>query len=71
MRNKPSESAIGVGVSDKLFTINTERILLVLMNGVAIIVMGFISYGVLHTHTKNFMPWQWYYFSPANDEHSR
>jgi ACS family allantoate permease-like MFS transporter len=30
-----------------------------LMNGVAIIAMGFISYGVVHTHTKNFMPWQW------------
>jgi ACS family allantoate permease-like MFS transporter len=30
-----------------------------LMNGIAIIVMGFISYGVLHTHTKDFRPWQW------------
>jgi ACS family allantoate permease-like MFS transporter len=29
------------------------------MNGVAIILMGFISFGVLHTHTKNFKPWQW------------
>ncbi|THH17122.1 hypothetical protein EW146_g3645 [Bondarzewia mesenterica] len=30
-----------------------------LMNGVAIIVLGFVSFGVLHTHTTKFMPWQW------------
>jgi ACS family allantoate permease-like MFS transporter len=32
------------------------------MNGVAIIVMGLISFGVLHTHTKSFLPWQWWVF---------
>lgn len=30
-----------------------------LMNGFAIIILGFIAFGVLHTHTDNFMPWQW------------
>ncbi|KAH0830676.1 major facilitator superfamily domain-containing protein [Lanmaoa asiatica] len=30
-----------------------------LMNGFAVIILGFIAYGVLHTHTPNFMPWQW------------
>ncbi|KAJ3517410.1 hypothetical protein NLJ89_g522 [Agrocybe chaxingu] len=30
-----------------------------LMNGFAIIFLGFVSFGVLHTKTENFMPWQW------------
>ncbi|KAI9571433.1 major facilitator superfamily domain-containing protein [Boletus coccyginus] len=30
-----------------------------LMNGFAVIILGFIAYGVLYTHTPNFMPWQW------------
>ncbi|EIW84898.1 MFS general substrate transporter [Coniophora puteana RWD-64-598 SS2] len=30
-----------------------------LMNGVAVIFLGFISFGVLHTHTGAFLPWQW------------
>ncbi|TFK54719.1 MFS general substrate transporter [Heliocybe sulcata] len=30
-----------------------------LMNGVAVIILGFIAFGVLHTKTHNFMPWQW------------
>ncbi|KAF5373654.1 hypothetical protein D9758_000775 [Tetrapyrgos nigripes] len=30
-----------------------------LMNGFAIIFLGFVAFGVLHTHTDNFMPWQW------------
>ncbi|KAG1761711.1 MFS general substrate transporter [Suillus occidentalis] len=30
-----------------------------LMNGFAVIILGFISYGLLHTHTTSFMPWQW------------
>ncbi|KAL4077287.1 major facilitator superfamily domain-containing protein [Scleroderma yunnanense] len=30
-----------------------------LMNGFAVIILGFISFGVLHTHTPHFMPWQW------------
>lgn len=30
-----------------------------LMNGFAVIILGFVSFGVLHTHTPNFMPWQW------------
>lgn len=30
-----------------------------LMNGFAVIILGFISYGLLYTHTASFMPWQW------------
>lgn len=30
-----------------------------LMNGIAIIFLGFVGFGVLHTKTHNFMPWQW------------
>ncbi|KIL00953.1 hypothetical protein PAXRUDRAFT_821163 [Paxillus rubicundulus Ve08.2h10] len=30
-----------------------------LMNGFAIIILGFASYGILHIHTPNFVPWQW------------
>lgn len=30
-----------------------------LMNGFAIIFLGFVAFGVLHTKTDNFMPWQW------------
>ncbi|KAN0077177.1 Major facilitator superfamily domain containing protein [Tylopilus felleus] len=30
-----------------------------LMNGFAVIILGFIAYGVLNTHTSNVMPWQW------------
>ena len=30
------------------------------MNGTAVIVLGFISFGVLHTTTDNFEPWQWF-----------
>ncbi|ETW86125.1 hypothetical protein HETIRDRAFT_380392, partial [Heterobasidion irregulare TC 32-1] len=30
-----------------------------LMNGLAVIVLGFVAFGVLHTHTGRFMPWQW------------
>lgn len=30
-----------------------------LMNGFAVIVLGFISFGLLHVHTPRFMPWQW------------
>ncbi|KAG9318595.1 major facilitator superfamily domain-containing protein [Chiua virens] len=30
-----------------------------LMNGFAVIILGFVAYGVLHTHTSHFMPWQW------------
>ncbi|KAK0239759.1 major facilitator superfamily domain-containing protein [Armillaria nabsnona] len=30
-----------------------------LMNGFAIIVLGFVAFGVLHTKTGSFMPWQW------------
>lgn len=29
------------------------------MNGFAVIILGFIAFGVLHTTTHNFMPWQW------------
>ncbi|KIM79602.1 hypothetical protein PILCRDRAFT_823135 [Piloderma croceum F 1598] len=28
-------------------------------NGVAIIILGFVSFGVLHSATPKFMPWQW------------
>ncbi|KAF9014075.1 MFS general substrate transporter [Cyathus striatus] len=30
-----------------------------LMNGTAIIFLGFTAFGVAHTTTPNFMPWQW------------
>ncbi|KAF9484670.1 MFS general substrate transporter [Pholiota conissans] len=30
-----------------------------LMNGFGIIFLGFVSFGVLHTKTGKFMPWQW------------
>ncbi|KAF8637407.1 hypothetical protein AX17_002902 [Amanita inopinata Kibby_2008] len=30
-----------------------------LMNGVAIIFLGFVSFGVVHTKTERFLPWQW------------
>ncbi|PPQ71813.1 hypothetical protein CVT24_006203 [Panaeolus cyanescens] len=30
-----------------------------LMNGFAIIFLGFVSFGVLHSKTHKFMPWQW------------
>ncbi|TFK30169.1 membrane transporter [Coprinopsis marcescibilis] len=30
-----------------------------LMNGTAIIFLGLLGFGVLHTKTANFMPWQW------------
>ncbi|KAK0463735.1 major facilitator superfamily domain-containing protein [Desarmillaria tabescens] len=30
-----------------------------LMNGFAIIFLGFVAFGVLHTRTGSFMPWQW------------
>ncbi|KIM48751.1 hypothetical protein M413DRAFT_437931 [Hebeloma cylindrosporum] len=30
-----------------------------LMNGFAIIFLGFVSFGVLHAKTHKFMPWQW------------
>ncbi|KAF7975849.1 hypothetical protein HWV62_8423 [Athelia sp. TMB] len=33
-------------------------------NGIAIIILGFIAFGTLHTHTHNFMPWQWLVASP-------
>ncbi|PFH54129.1 hypothetical protein AMATHDRAFT_38116 [Amanita thiersii Skay4041] len=30
-----------------------------LMNGLAIIFLGFVSFGVVHTKTERFHPWQW------------
>ncbi|KIK59492.1 hypothetical protein GYMLUDRAFT_44465 [Collybiopsis luxurians FD-317 M1] len=30
-----------------------------LMNGFAVIFLGFVSFGLLHTKTHNFAPWQW------------
>ncbi|KAF9265637.1 MFS general substrate transporter [Marasmius fiardii PR-910] len=30
-----------------------------LMNGFAVIFLGFVAFGLLHTKTSNFMPWQW------------
>ncbi|KZV69757.1 MFS general substrate transporter [Peniophora sp. CONT] len=30
-----------------------------LMNGLAIIFLGFVAFGLLHTKTANFLPWQW------------
>ena len=37
---------------------------IVLMNGVAVILLGFVAFGVLHTHTHKFEPWQWYACPP-------
>lgn len=37
----------------------------VLMNGVAIIILGFVAFGVLHTTNENFQPWQWYVRPPT------
>ncbi|KAH9834589.1 MFS general substrate transporter [Rhodofomes roseus] len=31
-----------------------------MMNGTAQIILGFVSFGSLHTHTPNFEPWQWH-----------
>ncbi|KAF5389882.1 hypothetical protein D9757_003557 [Collybiopsis confluens] len=31
-----------------------------LMNGFAVMFLGFVSFGLLHTKTHNFAPWQWY-----------
>ena len=36
-----------------------EGVCAVLMNGFAVIVLGFVAFGVVHTHTGRFMPWQW------------
>lgn len=30
------------------------------MNGFAVIILGFVAYGVLHINTPRIMPWQWY-----------
>ncbi|KAK7467393.1 hypothetical protein VKT23_004449 [Stygiomarasmius scandens] len=30
-----------------------------LTNGIAVIFLGFVSFGLAHTNTPNFMPWQW------------
>ncbi|EKM82407.1 hypothetical protein AGABI1DRAFT_117893 [Agaricus bisporus var. burnettii JB137-S8] len=30
-----------------------------LMNGIAVIFLGFVAFGTLHTKTSKFMPWQW------------
>lgn len=38
----------------------SDELRIVLMNGVAIIVLGFVAFGVLHTTNENFQPWQWY-----------
>ncbi|KAH9049317.1 MFS general substrate transporter [Lactarius hengduanensis] len=38
---------------------HTARVGIVLMNGTAQIISGFISFGSLHIHTGGFEPWQW------------
>ncbi|OJA12546.1 hypothetical protein AZE42_08141 [Rhizopogon vesiculosus] len=59
------EGAITPGfmIVTSMFYTNAEKTRRVgywfLMNGFAVIILGFVSYGVLHTHTPNFMPWQW------------
>ena len=30
------------------------------MNGAAVIILGFIAFGVSHAKTEKFEPWQWY-----------
>jgi hypothetical protein len=42
-----------------IYSFSLSHFFSVLMNGFAVIILGFISYGLLHTHTASFMPWQW------------
>ncbi|KAI0759893.1 major facilitator superfamily domain-containing protein [Irpex lacteus] len=53
----------GFMIVTSMFYTRTEQTLRVgywfLMNGTAQIISGFISFGSLHIHTKNFEPWQW------------
>ncbi|KAG1826874.1 MFS general substrate transporter [Suillus subaureus] len=59
------EGAITPGfmIVTSMFYTNAEKTRRVgywfLMNGFAVIILGFISFGLLHTHTTSFMPWQW------------
>lgn len=47
-----------IGVSSDSLLHSLSHSFSVLMNGFAVIILGFISFGLLHTHTA-FMPWQW------------
>ncbi|KZT03194.1 MFS general substrate transporter [Laetiporus sulphureus 93-53] len=53
----------GFMVVTSMFYTRTEQTLRVgywfMMNGTAQIILGLVSFGSLHTHTKNFHPWQW------------
>ncbi|PCH43306.1 MFS general substrate transporter [Wolfiporia cocos MD-104 SS10] len=53
----------GFMVVTSMFYTRTEQTLRVgywfMMNGTAQILLGFISFGALHTKTGNFEPWQW------------
>ncbi|THH10288.1 hypothetical protein EW145_g1445 [Phellinidium pouzarii] len=59
------EGAITAGflIVTSMFYTRAEQMLRVgywfLMNGTAVIILGFISFGVLHVKTGNFEPWQW------------
>lgn len=59
------EGAITAGflIVTSMFYTHAEQTLRVgywfLMNGSAVIILGFIAFGVLHAKTENFEPWQW------------
>ncbi|KAH8117203.1 membrane transporter [Phellopilus nigrolimitatus] len=59
------EGAITAGflIVMSMFYTHAEQMLRVgfwfLMNGLAVIILGFIAFGVLHANTGNFEPWQW------------
>jgi hypothetical protein len=59
MPSKRGVSVIGVS-SGSFFSFSLSHFFSVLMNGFAVIILGFISYGLLYTHTASFMPWQWW-----------
>lgn len=44
----------------QIFSCLSNGTFTVLMNGIAIIILGFIAFGVVHTTDENFEPWQWY-----------
>ncbi|KAF9653218.1 MFS general substrate transporter [Thelephora ganbajun] len=59
------EGSITAGflIVSSMFYTRTEQTLRIgywfLMNGTAVIITGFISFGTLHIKTKGFAPWQW------------
>ena len=54
-------SDTGVSALVSALQLNILNLRLVLMNGTAQIVSGFISFGTLHISTPGLAPWQWLY----------